>query len=226
MLRSFSKSLNSRARLLNSNSSSIARNLINKKINTIPIRSLASSTGGFDTFLQSNNANYIDEMYEAWTKDPKSVHVSWDAYFKNMNGNVPASHAFIAPPTLIPAGGAASVIPTTSMGEEDILTHLKAQLLVRAYQVRGHHKAHIDPLGISFGDDKTQPLPKELTLDYYGFTEADLEREITLGPGILPRFATDSKKSMKLKDIIATCEKVYCSSYGVEYIHIPSREKY
>lgn len=225
MLRSFSKSLNSRARLLNSNSSSIARNLINKKINTIPIRSLASSTGGFDTFLQSNNANYIDEMYEAWTKDPKSVHVSWDAYFKNMNGNVPASHAFIAPPTLIPAGGAASVIPTTSMGEEDILTHLKAQLLVRAYQVRGHHKAHIDPLGISFGDDKTQPLPKELTLDYYGFTEADLEREITLGPGILPRFATDSKKSMKLKDIIATCEKVYCSSYGVEYIHIPSREK-
>ncbi|KAH3669270.1 hypothetical protein OGAPHI_001391 [Ogataea philodendri] len=191
----------------------------------MPARTLAT---GFDSFLQTNNANYIDEMYEAWTHDPKSVHVSWDAYFRNMNGNKPASSAYIAPPTLIPQpeGGIPNLVPSGSGNvSEGILVHLKAQLLVRAYQVRGHQKAHIDPLGISFGDDKNTPKPKELTPEYYGFTEADLEKEITLGPGILPHFIEQGTTTMKLKDVIATCEKIYCSSYGVEYVHIPSRQK-
>ncbi|KAK9471106.1 uncharacterized protein V1510DRAFT_421291 [Dipodascopsis tothii] len=30
-----------------------------------------------DAFLQGNAANYIDEMYDAWRKDPTSVHISW-----------------------------------------------------------------------------------------------------------------------------------------------------
>ncbi|GME72460.1 unnamed protein product [Ambrosiozyma monospora] len=133
------------------------------------------------------------------------------------------------PPTLVPAaiGTGSEIIPATpsNIGQDDVFVHLKTQLLVRAYQVRGHLKAHIDPLGISFGDNAAKSTPKELTLEYYGFTDADLEKEITLGPGILPMFATDTKKTMKLKDVIATCEKTYCSTYGVEYIHIPSREK-
>ncbi|KAG7879134.1 hypothetical protein KL937_003547 [Ogataea polymorpha] len=204
----------------------VARNSLRSRVRSlIPARTLAT---GFDSFLQTNNANYIDEMYEAWSKDPKSVHVSWDAYFRNMNGNKPASTAFVAPPTLIPQpeGGIPNLVPSASGNvSEGILVHLKAQLLVRAYQVRGHQRAHIDPLGISFGDDKNTPPPRELTLEYYGFTEADLDKDITLGPGILPYFIKDGVTSMKLRDVIKTCEKIYCSSYGVEYVHIPSKQK-
>ncbi|KAG7899453.1 hypothetical protein KL935_003763 [Ogataea polymorpha] len=204
----------------------VARNSLRSRVRSlIPARTLAT---GFDSFLQTNNANYIDEMYEAWSKDPKSVHVSWDAYFRNMNGNKPASTAFVAPPTLIPQpeGGIPNFVPSASGNvSEGILVHLKAQLLVRAYQVRGHQRAHIDPLGISFGDDKNTPPPRELTLEYYGFTEADLDKDITLGPGILPYFIKDGVTSMKLRDVIKTCEKIYCSSYGVEYVHIPSKQK-
>ncbi|KAG7753132.1 hypothetical protein KL911_003237 [Ogataea haglerorum] len=204
----------------------VARNGLRSRLRSqIPARTLAT---GFDSFLQTNNANYIDEMYEAWSKDPKSVHVSWDAYFRNMNGNKPASAAFVPPPTLIPQpeGGIPHLVPSTSGNiSEGILVHLKAQLLVRAYQVRGHQRAHIDPLGISFGDDKNTPPPKELTLEYYGFTEADLDKDITLGPGILPYFIKDGVTSMKLRDVIKTCEKLYCSSYGVEYVHIPSKQQ-
>src|SRR5271170_6210898 len=64
--------------------------------------------------------------------------------------------AFQPPPTLIPtpAGGAPSLIPGDSQGvDNDVTDHLKVQLLVRAYQVRGHHKAKIDPLGIKSGVD-------------------------------------------------------------------------
>ncbi|WLF78307.1 2-oxoglutarate dehydrogenase E1 component [Lodderomyces elongisporus] len=179
-----------------------------------------------DTFLQGNNSNYVDEMYEAWRQDPSSVHASWNAYFKNIeNSNVPPSQAFQAPPTLVPtvSGGAAGFVPgaSGSANNQDVVTHLKVQLLVRAYQVRGHQKAKIDPLGISFGD--SADTPKELTLEFYGFTEKDLDKEITLGPGILPRFAQGDKKEMTLREIIKACEDLYCSSYGVEYVHIPSK---
>lgn len=189
------------------------------------------ASGSSDNFLSTTNATYIDEMYQAWQKDPSSVHVSWDAYFKNMgNLNIPASSAFTAPPTLVPTPTGPGVPQDIPMGaaiggaiDEGIVLHLKVQLLCRAYQVRGHQKAHIDPLQISFGDDKTKPLPRELTLEHYGFTERDLDRDITLGPGILPRFAREGKKTMSLREIINSLEKLYCSGYGIEYIHIPSR---
>lgn len=176
--------------------------------------------------MQSTNANYIDEMYAAWKEDPNSVHVSWQAYFSNMESDAPASQAYVPPPTIVPtpSGGVPSVVPGRATSGNGIIDHLKVQLLVRAYQVRGHQKARIDPLGINFGAS-SKAIPKELTLEHYGFTEADLDREITLGPGILPYFASEGQTKMSLREIIDTCEKTYCGSYGVEYIHIPSREE-
>lgn len=187
---------------------------------------------GPDQFMATANANYIEEMYEAWQRDPSSVHVSWNAYFKNMgNLNIPSSQAFQAPPTLTGGAQGAENIPidnnfaSAANIDQNVLLHLKVQLLCRAYQVRGHLKAHIDPLQISYGDDKSKEVPRELTLDFYGFTERDLDREITLGPGILPRFARDGKTKMSLREIISSMEKLYCTSYGVEYTHIPSKSK-
>ena len=141
---------------------------------------------------------------------------------------MPTSQAFQPPPGLISqTSGAVELSTGVGQGQgTDVNKHLKVQLLVRAYQSRGHHKAKTDPLDIrgeaeAFGYRR----PKELELDHYGFTDADLEQEFNLGPGILPRFGTESNQTMKLKDIIATCEKTYCGSYGVEYIHIPDREQ-
>jgi len=183
-------------------------------------------------------------MYMAWKEDPKSVHISWQVYFRNMeSGDMPMSQAFQPPPNLVsrPEGGSPAPSssssqqagPSTSGGTQmqkgagaDVNNHLKVQLLVRAYQARGHHKAKIDPLGIrteaeKFGYSK----PKELELSHYNFTEKDMETEYELGPGILPRFATEGRTSMKLKEIIAACEKIYCGSFGVEYLHIQAREQ-
>ncbi|CBF81643.1 hypothetical protein AN5571.2 [Aspergillus nidulans FGSC A4] len=190
-----------------------------------------SGVAASDSFLSGNTANYIDEMYVAWRKDPSSVHISWQTYFRNMEeGKMPISQAFQPPPTLVPTptGGVHQEMPGAGLGLSqgtDVTKHLKVQLLVRAYQARGHHKAKIDPLGIrgeaeAFGYSK----PKELELDHYGFTERDLDEEFDLGPGILPRFATEGRKKMSLREIIAACEKIYCGSYGVEYIHIPDRK--
>lgn len=139
---------------------------------------------------------------------------------------MPISQAFQPPPSIVPAmAGAYNVSAATGQGP-DVTNHLKVQLLVRGYQARGHHKAKTDPLGIrteaeAFGYRR----PKELELDHYGFTEKDLDEEFELGPGILPRFATEQKSKMTLREIIDTCERTYCGAYGVEYIHIPDREQ-
>ena len=144
---------------------------------------------------------------------------------------MPMSQAFQPPPTIVPSpdGGVSSIMPGAGIGMgqgSDVANHLKVQLLVRAYQARGHHKARTDPLGIrgeaeAFGYRR----PKELDLDYYNFSEKDLDTEYALGPGILPRFQSDTRDKMTLREIIAACERLYCGSYGVEYIHIPDREQ-
>ena len=168
-------------------------------------------------------------MYMEWKNDPSSVHVSWQHYFKNMeSGNMPTSQAFQPPPSIVsaPAGGVPSLGSTTGVGSSDVSNHLKVQLLVRAYQARGHHKAKIDPLGIRNEAHKFDASdPKELNLEAYNFSDADMEQEFELGPGILPRFKTADRHKMKLKEIIDTCERLYCGSYGIEYIHIPDREQ-
>jgi len=73
--------------------------------------------------------------------------------------------------------------------------------------------------------DLDPSYPKELTLKHYGWTEKDLDKDIELGPGILPRYAEKYGKTMKLRDIVSSCERMYCGSYGVEYVHIPGRER-
>lgn len=141
-----------------------------------------------DGFLSGSSATYVEEMYEAWKKDPHSVHVSWQAYFKNVSaGKFPA---FTPPPTLIPSStlaslgydGTASLSGTvdvnSSIPSGEILDHMKVQLMVRAYQVRGHHLAQLDPLEINFRDQHQAP---ELDYKHYGFVDSDLDRKFYLG---------------------------------------------
>ena len=37
-----------------------------------------------------------------------------------------------------------------------------------------------------------------------------MDKQISLGPGILPHFATENRKSMRLREIIKLCQRIYC----------------
>ncbi|KAG5637329.1 hypothetical protein H0H81_004975 [Sphagnurus paluster] len=191
-----------------------------------PQRSLATAQppSKNDPFANGTNAYYADQMYRHWRQDPKSVHASWDAYFSGLDMGLSSAEAFTAPPARFmpnPADGA----PTLhANGGAELDDHLKVQLLVRAYQVRGHHVAELDPLGI-LDADLAEIKPPELELSHYGFTERDLDKVITLGPGILPHFATEDRKTMKLREIIALCKRIYCGAVGIQYVHIPDKEQ-
>ncbi|KAL6884478.1 thiamine diphosphate-binding protein [Trichoderma evansii] len=154
-----------------------------------------------ESFLQGSAANYIDEMFLAWKRNPESVHVSWRAYFRNMEDrSQPASEAFQPPPGLI---SSRQVSPTPGLDSEqaaEVLLHLKVQHLVRAYQSRGHYYAKTDPLGTRLNaldvsqSQSGSARPVELEPSYYGFTEKDMDRWINLGPGILPRYAMETNR--------------------------------
>ncbi|RDB24355.1 2-oxoglutarate dehydrogenase, mitochondrial [Hypsizygus marmoreus] len=176
-----------------------------------------------DQFASGTNAYYADEMYRHWRQDPKSVHASWDAYFSGLDKGLTSPQAFQAPPAHLPhpSDGAPQL---HANGGAELDDHLKVQLLVRAYQVRGHHVAELDPLGI-LEADLADVTPPELELPRYGFTERDLEKDITLGPGILPHFATEDCRTMKLREIIALCKRIYCGAVGIQYVHIPDKEQ-
>ncbi|PFH53356.1 hypothetical protein AMATHDRAFT_55273 [Amanita thiersii Skay4041] len=176
-----------------------------------------------DPFANGTNAYYAEEMYRLWRQDPKSVHPSWNVYFAGMEQGLTSPQAFQPPPSHLPhpAGGAPAL---HARGGAELDVHLKVQLLVRAYQVRGHHLGELDPLGI-LDADLAEIHPPELELSRYGFTERDLDKDITLGPGILPHFATEDNKTMKLRDIIALCKRIYCGAVGIQYVHIPDKEE-
>ena len=60
--------------------------------------------------------------------------------------------------------------------------------------------------------DLSSHVPPELELSHFGFTERDLDKQITLGPGILPHFATEDRKTMSLGEIIKLLKRIYCTS--------------
>lgn len=54
-------------------------------------QSLVRWKSDFDNFLYPNNSQFIDNMYKSWLKDPNSVVVSWDKYFRSITSDNPST---------------------------------------------------------------------------------------------------------------------------------------
>jgi 2-oxoglutarate dehydrogenase E1 component len=81
-------------------------------------------------------------------------------------------------------------------------------MMIRAYRIRGHLAANLDPLGIE------QPQPYvELEPSNYGFTEADYDRPIFLD-GVL------GLQTGTVREILGILRRTYCGSIGVQFMHI------
>ncbi|MFM7035237.1 MAG: 2-oxoglutarate dehydrogenase E1 subunit family protein, partial [Planctomycetia bacterium] len=95
-----------------------------------------------------------------------------------------------------------------TQGEERVaFLQDRVDQLVRAYRVRGHLMAEIDPLG------RPRPGLPELDPDFYHLTEEDMDRS----------FSTDTiegPQSMSLRQIIKRLRNTYCRSIGVQFMHM------
>lgn len=176
-----------------------------------------------ESFLNGSSAYYVETLYESWKMDPSSVHVSWAAFFHNMESGALPGDAWVQPPQLGSSFGSSTQFSSSQLSSSELETilsnHYKLIYLIRAYQVRGHELANIDPLGIL-----NRTKPKELQLETYGFTENDLDKEFFLSSTYLSG-ALSGKSRRTLREILKILEQTYCRTIGVEFMHIQSREQ-
>uniref|UniRef100_A0A3Q2R2X4 2-oxoglutarate dehydrogenase complex component E1 n=1 Tax=Fundulus heteroclitus TaxID=8078 RepID=A0A3Q2R2X4_FUNHE len=186
-----------------------------------PVRCLNASVAA-EPFLNGTSSNYVEEMYYAWLEDPKTVHKSWDIFFRNANAGVPPGAAYQSPPLLTaPSDGVSGVqalVGAQPNVEKLVKDHLAVQSLIRAYQLRGHHIAKLDPLGISCVDFDDAPC----SVGLYGLTESDLDKVFRLPT---TTFIGGNESALPLREIIRRLEMAYCQHIGVEFMFINDMEQ-
>ncbi|CAD8094539.1 unnamed protein product [Paramecium sonneborni] len=172
------------------------------------------------SFLGSGNAEYLENLFDQWYLDNKSVPASWDSYFRQvLESN---NFEFTPEPQ---KGQKVSIGLDGQQGVRKLLSdHFRVLLLINKYRHRGHEKSQVDPLDL----EHIQQIGKVkgyTKLDYSEyFTEQDLEREFYIH-AIGSTGITKDKQMMKLRDLINYLEKAYCGKISYEYMHIQSQEE-
>lgn len=206
----------------------------NKNLNVLRWKPFSTK---IDSFLSASNSVYVEQMYDAWLQDPKSVHASWAAYFSNLDGGLEAAESFSALPSIAGSVGSSAAASMEgaklrARGADNPLVSdsLGLSYLIRAYQVRGHEVANLDPLGLHTYRSGEE-VPEELDYKYHGFTEADLDRQLNFlgsstggNTGYLEILGAQ-RPNITLRQVLNNLKKAYCSSLGVEYMHMASHTK-
>ena len=90
---------------------------------------------------------------------------------------------------------------------------VRAIMLIRAYRIRGHLIANLDPLSIQKQEEHSELKPES-----YGFLKSDYNRKIFLD-GVLGLQYAD------LNQILKILKKTYSSNIGYEFMHMGDPEE-
>ena len=189
------------------------------------------------SFLFGANATFIAELYGRYLEDPRSVDPSWIPLFEDLKRGDGAPVEALHGPSwgreraaavharrpgagnghAVEARGAGNgaAAVAEAVGAADpaavraaTLDSIRALMLIRAYRVRGHLIANLDPLGLH----RIEYHP-ELDPEHYGFTDADLDRPIFIDNVL-------GLETASLREILAVLRETYCGNIGVEFQHI------
>src|SRR2546427_12606150 len=166
---------------------------------------------GETKILNSVNLEFVEALYADYLRDPESVPPDWRQYFRGLSeGNGFSKGQSLTPtfksgsifnPPAAAGNGAAVEEATGAILQE------RVHQLIRNYRVRGHMAAQLDPLGIP------RAAPPELDLEFYGFTDDDLDR----------RFSCEAMcggNTLTLREVVDRLRNTYCRSIGVQFMHI------
>ncbi|MDW3225106.1 MAG: 2-oxoglutarate dehydrogenase E1 component [Paracoccaceae bacterium] len=94
-----------------------------------------------------------------------------------------------------------------------VLDSIRALMIIRAYRIRGHLVADLDPLGMR----EMTPHP-ELDPKSYGFTEADMDRPIFIDKVL-------GLETASMREILSIVKRTYCGTFALQYMHISNPEE-
>ncbi|QOZ22552.1 MULTISPECIES: 2-oxoglutarate dehydrogenase E1 component [Bradyrhizobium] len=200
----------------------------------------ANAAFALSSFLQGTNAAYIDDLYARYEQDPSSVDAEWQDFFKSLkdapgdvrknadgaswgrdnwpltprddltsalDGNWAQVEKAVSTKIAAKAQARGAELSDADV-HQATRDSVRALMLIRAYRMRGHFHAKLDPLGIEAPRDREELDPRS-----YGFTEADFDRKIFLDHVLSLEYGT-------LREIVQICERTYCQTLGVEFMHI------
>jgi 2-oxoglutarate dehydrogenase E1 component len=192
------------------------------------------------SFLYGGNGPFVEDLYARWAEDPGSVDPSWRAFFASLNDRTDEVERAVEEPSWAPPPQAAprpewlSAIdglwpaveaklaariaerqPAVSADavRAATLDSLRAVMMIRAYRMRGHLAANLDPLGIAEREDASELDPAS-----YGFAESDYDREIFLDYVL-------GLETSTVREIVAILRRTYCGNVGVQYMHISNPDE-
>ncbi|MBN02919.1 2-oxoglutarate dehydrogenase E1 component [Ponticaulis sp.] len=205
-------------------------------------RSDANSAMLETLFLYGGNASYIEQLQANFDRDPNSVPPQWRSFFESLgDGGEPVSKAADGP-SWTPASWpltqrdentdaidyswsanepqiAAKITERAgpSANPQDVARaiqeSIKAIMMIRAYRMRGHLAADLDPLRLN--DFGNQP---ELDPQSYGFTPDMWDRPIFIDFYLGMEYAS-------IRQMLDVLKRTYCSTVGIEFMHISDPEE-
>jgi len=180
---------------------------------------------------------FVESLFDRYLEDPDSVDESWRRYFERLERGAAAAQRgpswarsdwpdYRATDDLTygldPAAPPHEAAERAEAGGEGLskesvrratLDSIRALMMIRAYRVRGHLLAELDPLQL-----EERPRHPELEPETYGFGEADLDRPIFIDYVLGLETAT-------IREILEIVRRTYCHHLGVEFMHINEPEE-
>ena len=193
---------------------------------------MSGTFDGATAVLGGADPAVIEQLHAQYLRDPSSVDPSWRHIFDGDDGDaqrapertpesVPEAGQALGlpaprPATALPAAPAAEGADPEGPVRAETIDSIRALMMIRAYRVRGHLIASLDPLGLE--GERHHP---ELDPKSYGFSEADYDRPIYVD-GVL------GLKRATLREVLAILKQTYCARIGVEFMHIqhPDRKSW
>ncbi len=198
------------------------------------------------SFMQGHNAEYLEQLYAQYTKNPGAVDAAWVEFFKAMGDDAPDVQREAEGPSWarsdwppMPAddltgaltgewaeidakaagnkikdkAAAKGVEVSDDQIKRAVLDSLRALMLIRAYRIRGHLAANLDPLGMRAASTHPELDPKT-----YGFTDADMDRPIFIDNVLGLQMAS-------MRQIVEIVKRTYCGTFALQYMHISNPEE-
>ncbi|MEM9421550.1 MAG: 2-oxoglutarate dehydrogenase E1 component, partial [Pseudomonadota bacterium] len=187
------------------------------------------------SFLSGGNAKYLLHEYRKYAQNPNSVDAELSDFFAELgdddlaelNASGPSWQRADWPPT--PSDETISALNGDWSALDDVFTDkvaarspslsptdvtsavrdsIKALMLIRAYRIRGHMIADLDPLKM-----RAEEVHPELDPAHYGFEESDWEREIFIDNVL-------GLETANMHTIVDLLKRTYCGTFGIEFLHI------
>lgn len=147
------------------------------------------------TISHTFNVGYIEEQFKEWKKNPESVSLDWQYFFKGLEW---ASYERPDDKELV--------------SKDHAMLQAKVESLIYRYRDIGHLLSCLDPLVACPTD---HPF---LSLSAFKLSENDLDKKFYCSAFFCDETAT-------MKEIIKALKETYCRSVGVEFMHLQDPEE-